>query len=145
MGTELVRERAKLLVVKLESKLSEVYDEIYKIMSNPATSRGYTGKHLNLHDSYSTNSGLPMKVTGALLQSFHYKVELTQLEDTSIVSIRKWFDSVSNSKGIDYGNILDNGFGGVYGSHHILGGFKSRIKDRIDKRVLSIVRSERFK
>lgn len=138
MGVDIVRKRAALLVVKIESKLNEAYSEIYKIMSNPATSRGYVGKHLKLHDSYSTNSGLPMRVTGALLQSFHYKVILRQLGDTSVVTIRKWFDSVSNSRGVDYGNILDT-------RHSVLGGFKSRIEDTLNKRVLALVKYERFK
>jgi len=143
MGEKKVQERAKLLLSEIKGSMKTVYKAIYRTMSNPASSRGYTKGKLNPHDSFSTNSGLPMLVTGALRASFHWYAKATKVKGSGVlITVDQGFLPVMNGRH-DYGDVL-NGTGS-YRGHRVLKGFKERIMGAIEHEVYTLVRKKRFK
>lgn len=110
--------------------------EVYKILSNPASNRGYFRdskgrRRLKLHNSIGYNNGFPMLVKGLLRNSVYYSVTVRNTKTGATIRVNRGFHKLKTGQVAgysDYGEFLNQ-------EHGTLSGWKDRAYKSLDKRL----------
>lgn len=138
-GIIAVRKYAEKLSGVIAKRAADWVTEIQKILSNPASNRGYFRdskgrRRLKLHNSINYNNGFPMFVKGLLRKSVYYSVTVRNTKVGATIRINRGFRKLNTGSVAgysDYGEFLNQ-------EHGTLAGWKDRAYESLDKRLRNL-------
>lgn len=125
-GMSILKDKATKLIADIHKIAKDWKVEIRAKMKKPASSRNGLR-----HDNYMQNEAFPMKVTGDLQRSLHYRVTQRKTKESIVVSVYRTFkeDGLKAVKNYNsYGEYLNK-------EHPLLSGWKDRAYAMLDKRL----------
>lgn len=125
-GMNILKEKAITLIANIHKIAKDWKVEIRTKMKKPASSRNGLR-----HDNYTQNEAFPMRVTGDLQRSLHYRVTQRKAKDSIVISIYRAFkeDNLKAVKSYNsYGEYLNQ-------EHPLLRNWKDRAYSMLDERL----------
>lgn len=125
-GMSILKDKATELIASIHRVAKDWKVEIRAKMKKPASSRNGAR-----HDNYTQNEAFPMRVSGDLQRSLHYRVTQRKTKDSIVISVYRSFreEGLRGVKGYaSYGEYLNQ-------EHQLLRGWKERTYELLDRRL----------